>query len=44
MLKRIHTKHLFVRSLTTGATKDISGQVNLHQTTVKPILEYLSFS
>ena len=29
MLKRIHDKHLFVRSLTTGATKDISGQVNL---------------
>lgn len=28
MLKRIHKKHLFVRSLTTGATKDISGQVN----------------
>jgi hypothetical protein len=27
MLKRIHNKHLFVRSLTTGATKDISGQV-----------------
>jgi hypothetical protein len=28
MLKRIHDKHLFVRSLTTGATKDISGQVH----------------
>ena len=28
MLKRIHEKHLFVRSLTTGATKDISGQVS----------------
>ncbi|CAF1070365.1 unnamed protein product [Rotaria sordida] len=27
MLKRIHNKHLFVRSLTTGATKDISGQL-----------------
>ncbi|CAF2815087.1 unnamed protein product [Rotaria sp. Silwood2] len=27
MLKRIHHKHLFVRSLTTGATKDISGQL-----------------
>jgi len=27
MLKRIHNKHLFIRSLTTGATKDISGQV-----------------
>lgn len=29
MLKRIHNKHLFIRSLTTGATKDINGQVNL---------------
>jgi hypothetical protein len=29
MLKRIHNKHLFVRSLTTGATKDISGQVGI---------------
>lgn len=28
MLKRIHDKHLFVRSLSTGATKDINGQVN----------------
>jgi hypothetical protein len=28
MLKRIHNKHLFVRNLTTGATKDISGQVS----------------
>ena len=28
MLKRIHDKHLFVRSLATGATKDINGQVN----------------
>ncbi|CAF1213021.1 unnamed protein product [Rotaria sp. Silwood1] len=27
MLKRIHHKHIFVRSLTTGATKDISGQL-----------------
>ena len=27
MLKRMHSKHLFVRSLPTGATKDISGQV-----------------
>ena len=27
MLKRIHNKHLFVRSLATGASKDISGQV-----------------
>ncbi|UJR31866.1 hypothetical protein I4U23_019340 [Adineta vaga] len=27
MLKRIHQKHLFVRSLSTGATKDISGQL-----------------
>jgi hypothetical protein len=27
MLKRIHNKHLFVRSLSTGASKDISGQV-----------------
>ena len=27
MLKRIHIKHLFVRNLPTGATKDISGQV-----------------
>lgn len=27
MLQRIHDKHLFVRSLSTGATKDISGQV-----------------
>lgn len=25
--KRIHDKHLFIRSLSTGATKDISGQV-----------------
>lgn len=30
MLKRIHDKHLFVRSLTTGATKDISGQVRFY--------------
>jgi hypothetical protein len=30
MLKRIHDKHLFVRSLTTGATKDISGQVKFY--------------
>jgi len=28
MLKRIHNKHLFIRSLSTGATKDISGQVS----------------
>ena len=28
MLKRIHDKHLIVRNLSTGATKDISGQVN----------------
>jgi hypothetical protein len=28
MLKRIHNKHLFVRSLATGATKDINGQVS----------------
>ena len=27
MLKRIHDKHLFVRNLPTGATKDINGQV-----------------
>jgi hypothetical protein len=31
MLKRIHNKHIFVRNLTTGATKDISGQVSLHE-------------
>lgn len=27
MLKRMHDKHLFVRNLPTGATKDINGQV-----------------
>ncbi|CAF1494706.1 unnamed protein product, partial [Adineta steineri] len=27
MLKRIHTKHLFIRSLSTGSTKDINGQL-----------------
>jgi hypothetical protein len=30
MLKRIHDKHLFVKNLPTGATKDISGQVSYH--------------